>query len=79
MDPIHPIVPLSPSLPPVAPAPSAGRVDRDGARGDAYGDKRRRRRPDAGPAARADVDGIEYVLEDGDDDDQSGLHISVTA
>jgi len=79
MDPIHPIAPVAPNITPVTPAPMAGRVDRDGARSDAYGDKRRRRRPDPGPAAQASVDGVEYVLEDGADDEDSGLHINVTA
>ena len=79
MDPIHPIVPVAPNITPVTPAPSAGRVDRDGARGENYGDQRRRKRPDAGPAAQASLDGIEYAVDDGEDDADTGLHVNVTA
>jgi len=79
MDPIHPIVPLAPNIPSVTPAPMSGRVDRDGARGSADPDERRRRRPEADAAAHASVEGTDYYLDDlGDDDGDSGLHISVT-
>ena len=79
MDPIHPIAALAPNIPPVSPAPMAGRVDRDGARDNLYGDRRRRRRPGSAHAAQASVDGIESFADDGEDDDDSGLHISVSA
>jgi hypothetical protein len=65
MDPIHPIVPQAPIIPPVMPATIVGRIDRDGRqRGDGQGSKGRRR-----PSAPQDV---------GEDDD-TGLHIDVTA
>jgi hypothetical protein len=82
MDPLHPIVPVPPNLPPVTPAPMAGGVNRDGARTTADRDRRRRRRPEADAAAHASVDGTDYYLDDpGDDDpgDEPGLHINVTA
>ncbi len=79
MDPIHPIVPVQPNIPSVTPAPNAGRVDRDGARGNPGQDRRRRKAPDVAPAAHASVGGSDYYLEDPGDDDDTGLHISVTA
>jgi hypothetical protein len=80
MDPLHPIVPVPPNIPPVTPAPMAGGVSRDGARRDSDQDKRRRKRPDAGAAAHASIDGADYYLDDpGDDEDDTGLHINVTA
>jgi hypothetical protein len=38
MDPIHPILPQPPNIPPVLPSTGVGRVDRDGGRG-AQGDQ----------------------------------------
>ncbi|HUK78947.1 MAG TPA: hypothetical protein VL117_15325 [Thermoleophilia bacterium] len=70
MDPIHPIIPVAPSIPTVSPAPLIGRVDRDGPHNDAGEEKRRRRRPQLQDAP--DTPGAS-----GDDD--SGLHINVTA
>jgi hypothetical protein len=78
MDPLHPIVPVSPNIPSVSPAPRAGGVDRDGAHGGAGRDQRRRKQPDA-PAAHATVDGSDYYLDDPGEGDDSGLHINVTA
>jgi len=80
MDPLHPIVPVPPNLPPVTPAPIAGGVTRDGARRGPDQDKRRRTRPEADAAAHASIDGTDYYLDDaGDHDDETGLHINVTA
>jgi hypothetical protein len=76
MDPIHPIVTPPPVLPPITPAPMAGRIDREGPRGDGGEQGRRRRKPrSAGAEDRQD-----YSFEDdGDDDAGEGFHISVTA
>jgi hypothetical protein len=77
MDPLHPIVPVAQNIPPVTPAPMAGRVDRDGGRNTQDPEQRRRKRE---PAAHATVEGTDYYLDDAvDDDDDSGLHINVTA
>jgi hypothetical protein len=80
MDPIHPIIPVPPNIPPVTPAPMIGRVDRDRPRSGAGEDKRRRRRAqdDRDPAARYDG-GLDYAADDPDDEDDTGLHINVTA
>ena len=75
MDPIHPIAPLPPTLPPVAPAPMTGRVDRDSRRAPEEERRRRRRaRPD-----QASEDELGYTVDERDGDDDSGLHINVTA
>jgi hypothetical protein len=79
MDPLHPIVPVPPNIPPVTPAPTAGGVNRDGARTNADRDRRRRRRPESDAAAHASVDGADYYVDDPGDDDEAGLHINVTA
>jgi len=74
MDPIHPIVPVPPNIPPVTPTPLTGRIERDTPR-QSLEDRRRRKRaqihdtPDASPNP-------EQSPSDGDD---SGLHINVTA
>ncbi|MBV9801636.1 MAG: hypothetical protein JO130_00535 [Solirubrobacterales bacterium] len=68
MDPLHPIAPVPPRIPQVAPAPMARHVDRDAQRG-GRDDARRRRRP-AQP---------ELPVEEHDSDDDSGLHVNVTA
>jgi hypothetical protein len=74
MDPIHPIIPVAPSIPSVTPAPLIGRVDRDGPHTKAGDDQRRRRRPQA----QDEPETPDYASgADGDDD--SGLHINVTA
>ena len=72
MDPIHPIIPVAPAIPTVTPAPLTGRIDRDKPHRDAGQDKRRRRRPQP----EADPESQDTTRE-GDDD--SGLHINVTA
>lgn len=80
MDPIHPIAPVPPRIPPVAPAPMIGRVDREAPRSAAGEDKRRRRRApdDREPAAHYDG-ALDYAADDADGEDDSGLHIDVTA
>ena len=80
MDPLHPIVPISPNIPPITPAPMVGRVDRDSSRAGAGQDKRRRRRAaaDNGPSAPG-YDGLDHTVNDADGEDDSGLHINVTA
>ncbi len=69
MDPIHPIVPQPPNIPPVTPPPTAGRIDRDGrSRADAEAERQRRRRQ------RLERDESDHGEEDG-----AGTHIDVTA
>jgi hypothetical protein len=72
MDPIHPIIPITPAIPTVTPAPLVGRIDRDNAQHDAGEGQRRRRRPQPQDAP----DGSDYGP---DGDDETGLHINVTA
>jgi hypothetical protein len=71
MDPIHPIIPVAPNIPPITPAPMIGRVDRDAARRGPDQDKRRRRPPASAPT--------DAGLDERDGDDESGLHVNVTA
>jgi hypothetical protein len=72
MDPIHPIIPLPPNIPPVTPAPLIGRIDREDRRR-APDDEQRRRRPGARPTTE------DHPVDERDGDDDSGLHINVTA
>jgi hypothetical protein len=78
MDPIHPIIPQSPTLPPVTPSPRAEVVNRDGARSGA--ERERRRRPARDPAAQTDIEGL---VAGGDDDsdepDEPRRRIDITA
>jgi hypothetical protein len=69
MDPIQQIVPVAPSIPPITPTPLIGGIDREDRRRGTQEERRRRRqaRPED-PAARQ---------RDGEDD--SGLHVDVTA
>jgi hypothetical protein len=69
MDPIHPIIPVRPNIPPVTPAPLIGGVDRDGRQRDTSQQNRRRRPPSPVPADVHEHDG----------EDDSGLHVDVTA
>lgn len=60
MDPIHPIIPVAPNIPPVTPAPLTGRVTRDGTRqrpGEERG--RRRRAPGGGQEGSETYDELE--------------------
>jgi hypothetical protein len=72
MDPIHPISPVSPNIPPITPTPLIGRIDRDSRRPGPDEDQRQRRRP-----RQADPSLPASQQRDGEDD--SGLHIDVTA
>jgi len=80
MDPIHPIIPVAPRIPTVTPAPMIGRVHREAARSGGGEDKRRRRRAqdDRDPAAHYDGE-LDYAGDEADGEDDSGLHINVTA
>ena len=80
MDPIHPIVPVPPRIPSVTPAPMIGRVDREAARSGTGEDKRRRRRAQAGHDPAAEYDGdLGSAADEADGEEDSGLHIDVTA
>jgi hypothetical protein len=72
MDPIHQIVPVAPSIPPVTPAPLIGGIDRDGRRHGLDEERRRRRQ-------RAPQDTASEAADGRDGDADSGLHIDVTA
>jgi hypothetical protein len=69
MDPIHQIVPVAPSIPPITPAPLIGGIGREDRRRGSDEEQRRRRqgRPQA-PAS-----------DERDGEDDSGLHVDVTA
>jgi hypothetical protein len=73
MDPIHPIAPVPPRIPPVAPAPLIGRIDRDSAREGAEQEKRRRRGASGPPPGGPDQ------LAGDAGEDGPGTHIDVTA
>jgi hypothetical protein len=72
MDPIHQIVPVAPSIPPITPTPLIGGIDREGRRRGPDEEPRRRRQPRPEDPTSAPSDG-----RDGEDD--SGLHVDVTA
>ena len=74
MDPIHPIVPVPPRIPPVSPAPLIGRIDREGAREKAEEEKRRRRRAASGAPQNGPIHHADEA-----DGDRPGTHIDVTA
>ena len=75
MDPIHPIVPQSPTLPPVTPSPRPDGVNRDGARSGA--ERKRRRRPARDRAAETHIRGL--VSGDDDEPDETRPRIDITA
>ncbi|HUA47945.1 MAG TPA: hypothetical protein VMA77_22095 [Solirubrobacteraceae bacterium] len=79
MDPLHPIIPVSPNLPPISPAPMVGGVGRDSSGAGAGQDRRRRRAQSQREAGG--VPDHELDCADGypDGEDDSGLHIDVTA
>ena len=72
MDPIHQILPVAPSIPPVTPAPLIGGIDRDARRGGPDEERRRRRQ-------RRPEDSAPEASGLGDGEDGSGLHVDVTA
>jgi hypothetical protein len=69
MDPIHPIVPQSPVLPPVAPAPRAEAVNRDGPRsgGQQQTPQRRRRTPSPTATRPAIAPPFDELSDEGED------------
>ena len=83
MDPIHPIIPQAPNIPPVAPSPMAGKIDRERQRDERSGGKRRPR-PDAtvsihGETPADDASWEDYDASDFDEDADGGLHVDVSA
>jgi hypothetical protein len=80
MDPLHPIVPIAPNIPPIMPAPLVGGVSRDSSRAGGGQDRGRRRRgQDEHEAAVLLDDELDYAADFPDGGDDSGLHIDVTA
>jgi hypothetical protein len=78
MDPIHPIVPQSPTLPPLTPSPRSEGVNRDGARSGA--ERERRRRPARDRATQTDIDGLAAGGDDDSDEpDERRRRIDITA
>lgn len=69
MDPIHQIVPVAPSIPPITPAPLIGGIDREGRRRGTDEERRRRRQPRPNDPA----------VDERDGDENPGLHVDVTA
>jgi hypothetical protein len=69
MDPIHHIVPVSPTIPPITPTPLIGGIARDERQRSAEEERRRRRRPRPDQPASDERDG----------DENPGLHVDVTA
>jgi hypothetical protein len=74
MDPIHPIVPQSPTLPPVTPAPRADAVNRDGGRQGSQ-QQPRRRQPAAGRPQTAPRLGVPAA---GDEPEDARPHVDIT-
>jgi hypothetical protein len=78
MDPIHPIVPQPPTLPPVTPASRAESVNRDGAHHGA--ERERRRRATRDRAAETDIDGLVSGYDgESDDPGETRPRIDITA
>jgi hypothetical protein len=82
MDPIHPIVPVTPNILPILPTPMVGQVDRDGAQ-DRPDNRRRQHR--GTPSRETSADRGEGLVEPdgeppsvGEDDDGLG-HVDLTA
>ena len=81
MDPIHPIIPQSPNIPPVAPSPMAGKIDRERQRDEGAGGKRRPR-PGATVSIHGEAPADETAWEEYDVSDEEadgGLHVDVSA
>ncbi len=68
MDPLHPIIPDPPHIPPITPAPGVRRISRDANRAPGQGQ--------GGPARDQEPD--EELWDDDSDDDDSHPHIDVT-
>jgi hypothetical protein len=74
MDPLHPILPVPPNIPPVLPPPSVGRVNPDAGRGGDDSERpRRERRKD-----EYQEDDLPLDAELGPDDEPRP-HIDITA
>jgi hypothetical protein len=81
MDPIHPIIPQPPNIPPVAPSPMSGKIDRERQRDENAGGKRRPR-PGATVSIHGEAQADETSWEDydvSDEETDGGLHIDVSA
>ena len=83
MDPIHPIIPQPPNIPPVAPSPMSGKIDRERQRDEKPGGKRRPR-PDATVSIHGETpaDGASWEDYDAgsfDEDADGGVHVDVSA
>lgn len=74
MDPLHPIVPRPPEVPPLAPAVGVRKTARDGNRA---GGQRRQDQRRSGEDERSEPEGWEPA--DDDDEDEGRPHIDVTA
>jgi hypothetical protein len=80
MDPIHPIAPLASNIPSIRPAPMARPVDRDSSRSGHGSDQRRKRRSQQdGDPIDPGSDLFDYAEDYADGEDDSGLHVDVTA
>ncbi|MGZ4251314.1 MAG: hypothetical protein ACXVUE_23800 [Solirubrobacteraceae bacterium] len=86
MDPIHPIIPQAPNIPPVAPSPMAGKIDRERQRDEGssggYSSGKRRLRPDATVSIHRDTSTDESSWEEydvSDEETDGGLHVDVSA
>jgi hypothetical protein len=85
MDPIHPIIPHAPNIPPVAPSPMAGKIDRERQRDEDAGGRggaKRRPRPGATVSIHGETPADDTAWEDYDVSDEEadgGLHIDVSA
>ena len=83
MDPIHPIVPTAPGIPPVAPPPAVTPTDRqvERQRQEAERGRQRRRKQQQSRARYEDPDGYDSVadvaVDAGEDDGRP--HVDVTA
>ena len=72
MDPIHPILPQKPNIPPVTEPPRVGRIDRRDPR-ERHGEQRRSKDEDA-PQGR-----VAGQAPEARDADEAGPHIDITA
>jgi hypothetical protein len=80
MDPIHPILPTAPNIPPVAPPPAVTPMQRQAERQRQQAERERRRRKQQ-QQSRARYDGADEYPSDDDDagEDDGRPHVDVTA
>jgi hypothetical protein len=84
MDPIHPIIPQPQNIPPVAPSPMAGKIDRERQRDEGaggYPGGKPRPRPNATVSIHGETPD-EASWEDydlSDEEGDGGLHVDVSA